>query len=152
VRRAPRSAKQTKLDRLMLTKDGKLQPGLASSVAALAERKLNRIAWAKTNSKRLPLSGADAVAADAAYLVHHKQLTADQAKRLVDFATKAQATLRGRRYVSGTLLEAILPAVIGSSSDHVPDSRAPRSVDAQHCPCSRRWHSRDVEPQVRGRT
>jgi hypothetical protein len=52
-------------------------------------------------------AGADAVAADAAYLVHHKQLTADQAKRLVDFATKAQATLRGRRYVSGTLLEAI---------------------------------------------
>jgi hypothetical protein len=101
------AAKQTKLDRLMLTQDGKLQPGLASSVAALAERKLNRIEWAKTNSKRLPLSGADAVAADAAYLVRHKQLTADQAKRLVEFATKAQATLRGRRYVSGTLLEAI---------------------------------------------
>jgi hypothetical protein len=99
-------ARTAKLDRILL-KDGKLQPGLAASIAALAERKLNRIAWAKTNGKRLPLTGADEVAADVAHVEHRGWLTREQAQRLVAFATKAQTTLRGRRYVSGTLLESI---------------------------------------------
>lgn len=86
-----------------IVKDGKLIPGVALAVDALEARKLNRLAWAKTNKVKGQLTTEQRLAADAQLLAQQKKITPVAAKRLTAWAVKESKTPLGKDRVQRIL-------------------------------------------------